>query len=346
MPRFSIIIPIYNVGKYISPCLDSICAQTYRDFEAIVVDDGSLDDAPTVCEEFAKKDSRIKVFHKDNGGVSTALNLGLEQAKGEWIYFVDGDDWIEANALELINENLEKYTELDILGFNNYYNEIKKEQKNKPLLPNEKILESKEIEKLAISTIWPKWIERKYRYSLPVIRGRWSKVFKRDLIYSNHLQYNPELTTGQDAFFVLECFLHASKVLLINEYLYHYRIYENSHIHRYRDKWEHVFARMNLTKELELCKNIDYVVASSLLKWGALRQFLEKFLFHKNCSLSNSKKKKQLQFFFDNAHCKDIQLSFQLLRYMPEYFPILFLMKFHCKTLLLMLGKLVYGRKQ
>ena len=91
MPRFSIIVPVYNVGVYLSQCLDSICAQTFSDFEAIVVDDGSPDDAPAICDNYAQKDARIKVFHKENGGVSTALNLGLEHAKGDWIYFVDGD---------------------------------------------------------------------------------------------------------------------------------------------------------------------------------------------------------------------------------------------------------------
>ncbi len=346
MPRFSIIVPVYNVGVYLSQCLDSICAQTFSDFEAIVVDDGSPDDAPAICDNYAQKDARIKVFHKENGGVSTALNLGLEHAKGDWIYFVDGDDWIEPNTLETINKNIEKHPELDILGFNNFYNEIEREYKNKPLSPIEKILENTEIERLAVSTINPKWIERKYGYSLPVIRGRWSKAFRRDLIYSSHLQYKPELTTGQDAFFVLECFLRASKVMLVNEYLYHYRIYENSRIHKFRDKWDHVFARMKLTKELCSDKNIDFSIASGLLTWGALRQFFERFLFHRNCTLSNSEKKKQVQRFFDQAHSKDIRLSLQILRHMPEYYPILFFMKHRCAALLLLLGKLIYGRKR
>lgn len=346
MPKYSIIIPVYNVGRYISQCLDSICVQTFHDFEAIVIDDGSPDNAPAICDDYAKRDPRIKVFHKENGGVSTALNLGLEKAKGEWIYFVDGDDWIEANALEIIDLNLKKYPEIEILGFNNYYNEKKTAYKNKRIIPANQMLESLEIERLKAATIFPKWIERKYGYSLPVIRGRWSKVFQRKIIYDNNLAFKPELITGEDAFFVLECFVKAQRVVLINEFLYHYRISDNSAIHKYRENWDHFFARLELSKKLCSNKNTDFSIVLDLLAWGALRQFFERFLFHRNCHLNNLEKKKQIQNFLDKEFCKDNQLPFQVLRYMPEYFLILFFMKYRYISLLLLLGKFVYGRKQ
>ncbi|MEG1313359.1 MAG: glycosyltransferase, partial [Bacilli bacterium] len=93
-PKLSIIVPVYNVDKYINKCIESILAQTFTDFELLLVNDGSLDSSGSICDEYEKKDSRIKVFHKENGGVSSARNLGLENARGEWIAFVDGDDWI------------------------------------------------------------------------------------------------------------------------------------------------------------------------------------------------------------------------------------------------------------
>ena len=93
-PLISIIVPVYNVEDYIRPCLDSILAQTYTNFEAILVDDGSKDGSGSVCDEYAEKDSRFIVVHKENGGVSSARNKGLEIAKGEYIAFVDSDDWI------------------------------------------------------------------------------------------------------------------------------------------------------------------------------------------------------------------------------------------------------------
>ena len=91
-PKISCIVPVYNVEKYLRRCVDSILNQTFTDFELILVDDGSPDNSPAICYEYAVKDSRIKVIHKVNGGVSSARNVGLDVAKGEWICFVDSDD--------------------------------------------------------------------------------------------------------------------------------------------------------------------------------------------------------------------------------------------------------------
>ena len=95
MSTVSIIVPIYKVEDYIRECIDSILAQTYPDFELILVDDGSPDSCGRICDDYANRDNRIKVVHKVNGGLTSARNAGLEVAKGEWIMHVDGDDWIE-----------------------------------------------------------------------------------------------------------------------------------------------------------------------------------------------------------------------------------------------------------
>lgn len=102
-PKISVIVPVYKVEKYLHRCVDSILAQTFTDFEILLIDDGSPDRSGEICDEYAKKDSRVRVFHKENGGVSSARNLGLENAVGEWIWFVDSDDTVEANALNVIN---------------------------------------------------------------------------------------------------------------------------------------------------------------------------------------------------------------------------------------------------
>lgn len=106
MPEISIIVPVYNVEKYLSQCIESIKSQTFEDWELILVDDGSPDNSGIICDEYAKTDRRIKVVHQENGGVSTARNLGLENAKGEYISFIDSDDYIAPEFLKVMLDKL------------------------------------------------------------------------------------------------------------------------------------------------------------------------------------------------------------------------------------------------
>lgn len=108
--KISIIVPVYNVDKYLHKCIDSILAQTFTDFELLLIDDGSKDKSGAICDGYAAKDSRVRVFHKENGGVSSARNLGLDNAEGEWVTFVDSDDWI---AAEMYHNMLDKAKDED-----------------------------------------------------------------------------------------------------------------------------------------------------------------------------------------------------------------------------------------
>lgn len=121
--RISFIIPVYKVEKYISQCVDSIAKQTYSDIEVILVDDGSPDKCPALCDEFARRDERVRVLHKDNGGLSDARNAGLKLATGDYVVFVDGDDfWIKNDSLQRLVDISLEYKDLDYIGFNcNYY---------------------------------------------------------------------------------------------------------------------------------------------------------------------------------------------------------------------------------
>lgn len=115
LPIISIIVPIYNVEKYLRECLDSILAQTFADWECLLIDDGSPDNSGGICDEYADNDCRFKVFHKSNGGVSSARNLGLDNARGEWVTFVDADDMIAPDFLSALVEPTLKYDDLDFV---------------------------------------------------------------------------------------------------------------------------------------------------------------------------------------------------------------------------------------
>lgn len=113
----SVIIPVYNTAQYLSRCLDSVLCQTYRDFELLLIDDGSIDDSGTICDRYAKQDSRVRVFHKENGGVSDTRNYGLDRAEGSYIVFVDSDDYIGPDYLKILTEMaVENNAEMTIIS--------------------------------------------------------------------------------------------------------------------------------------------------------------------------------------------------------------------------------------
>lgn len=109
MDKISIIVPVYNAENYIEQCLESLCGQTYENIEVLLIDDGSSDESLVKCQEWAKKDGRVKVYHQENAGASAARNKGIELATGKYLMFVDGDDWIEADTLEILYCQAEKY---------------------------------------------------------------------------------------------------------------------------------------------------------------------------------------------------------------------------------------------
>lgn len=126
MPTISIIVPIYNVEKYLCYCLDSICNQTFKDWECLLIDDGSTDKSGRICDQYAHKYNQIKTFHKKNGGVADARNYGLKHAIGKYIMYVDGDDWIEADSIErLLQTANENNADLVIGDFNFVYGDKK-----------------------------------------------------------------------------------------------------------------------------------------------------------------------------------------------------------------------------
>lgn len=116
----SVVVPVYNVASYLPQCLDSLLSQTYKDLEIIIVNDGSTDDSPNICDSYAAKDKRMKVVHKINGGLSDARNVGIKQAIGEWIYFIDSDDWLDKDAIRKLYE-FATVNNCDIVQGNMYY---------------------------------------------------------------------------------------------------------------------------------------------------------------------------------------------------------------------------------
>jgi len=189
----SIIVPVYNMELYIRRCIESIITQSYRDWELILVDDGSYDRSGKICDEYAMKDERIRAFHKKNGGVSSARNMGLEKANGEWVSFVDADDYLDSDTLD----KLFRYAcyEFDcVIGGYRIVNEqgdvtYEIEDSAECFISRSKAIE---------------WMYKPeyYRYLGYIC----SKLYKRKIIDENHLRFREDIFFNEDRLFAVEYF--------------------------------------------------------------------------------------------------------------------------------------------
>lgn len=206
--KFSIIIPIYKVEKYLEHCIDSVLAQTYHNFEVILIDDGSPDKCPQICDQYALKDSRIQVIHQPNGGQSSARNIGIELAKGDYIIFIDSDDWwFNSECLSKINKKLlEKDCEVLLIGMKKYYtlsNRFGNEQL--PILEDEQNIT---IERLMQNNLFR--------------ACAWDKVIKRSIIEKYNLRFVVG-QTSEDIEWCAKLLLIEPKFNILSEYIYIYR---------------------------------------------------------------------------------------------------------------------------
>ena len=198
--KLSIIIPVYNVEPYITKCINSILTQGHSYIELLLIDDGSPDNAGTICDAYAKKYPFIKTFHQENRGVSSARNLGLKEAKGEWGWFIDSDDWIESDALDIMLPYLDNCN-VDIIEFS-----FKRNKDTISFFPhNITIFENKNIMKFFLC--FPKF-------------HLWNKIIKRNIIGS--IKFLEGLSIGEDFLFLSQVFDKATKYYFINKVIYNY----------------------------------------------------------------------------------------------------------------------------
>lgn len=227
--KISIIIPIYNVKKYINKCIESIINQTYKNLEIILVDDGSTDGSGKICDEFKKEDNRIVVIHKKNEGVSSARNEGLKIATGDYIGFIDADDFIEKDMyLKMINRIKKDNTKMTIC--NAYLEDENGVQTKNFKSDSQNIIDSYEL----MHRIMEDYVFQGYM---------WNKLYARSLIYNDkndYLKFDTNISNLEDRLFNLQLIDKNKKfnVSFLNEKLYHYIQRESSAIHtRYNDKY-------------------------------------------------------------------------------------------------------------
>ena len=214
MDKISIIVPIYNVESYLEQCLNSIINQTYKNLEIILINDGSTDNSGKICDLYAKKDSRITVIHKKNGGLSDARNTGLSIATGEYIAFIDSDDFIELNMYQVLYRNAIMYN-ADIVWCN-YYDF----SNNSRSCPN--IISKNNIYNLDSN---PETFAKDLLYMYKMDAHVWCRLYKKSLFNSLKFPFNK---TFEDIFILLPLLFSAKKIICITDTLYNYRVRNNS----------------------------------------------------------------------------------------------------------------------
>ena len=242
--KVSVIVPVYNVEKYLRKCLDSIINQTLKDIEIILVNDGSTDSSLSICEEYAEKDKRIIVISKENAGPSHTRNAGLKTAKGEYISFVDSDDYIEENMLETLY-NLGKKSSADIVFCNN------------DIVPFDKF-ECSPYPYPTGKTVYVSEFKSDINYfQHGDITFVWRKIYRRNFLSLNNIFFDDTLRFSEDKIFTALCLQHAKSICGTDKILYHYVLREDSLVNIYILNILDIFY--NLNKEiLENYKNMSH----------------------------------------------------------------------------------------
>lgn len=262
--KISIIVPVYNTEHKIKKCINSIVNQEYKNIEIIIVNDGSTDNSLKICNEMANIDSRIMIINQDNLGVSAARNIALKKVTGNYVIFVDSDDYLEENSIQNIVNSLEDY---DIVSFGyRYIYECKKI--NVDFKYNDRILNQDEaIKLLLLNKIF--------------IGALWNKVFKRECI--EKLLFDEDIKIGEDLLFQYNALKNSTKIKIVNKIVYNYVIYdENTSNKSNYKKW---LQFENVTKYVldDICKT------KPKLKKYAISKYVNSNLYLLNKLPSDSK---------------------------------------------------------
>ena len=289
MPKVSIIVPVYKAEKYLHRCVDSILAQAFTDWECILVDDGSPDGSGAICDEYAQKDARIRVIHKENGGVSVARNFALNDAQGIYVTFVDSDDWIEKTCLETCVREMDE-NRLDLLQFG--YKRIASSGKVLAEVPLGTPVVGKE-----------KYIELQ-KFNVCVGGG----VYRLDIIQKLHLRFEVGMKLGEDQKFFFEYLMCADRMRSLHHTFYYYLLNYNSATVRARSR--------DIIRSMDILG--DFVRSCPLTK-AHFSNVFNAFLYDllKNCDIKVSEYKTLFNRYYNPAVTNNLVLYSKLSKVSP-----------------------------
>ncbi|MDY2726925.1 MAG: glycosyltransferase [Anaerostipes faecalis] len=279
MDLISVIVPVYNVEKYLKKCINSILYQSYSNIEVLCVDDGSTDASLKILKDFEKQDQRVKVFTQNNAGVSVARNHAILEATGQYLMFVDGDDWIDFDTCEKAM-NLARQNDVDMVMWS-YIREMRNESRPKQIFQKNHLFNEKEVkERLYRRLFGLLGEELRQPENADAICTVWGKLYKRELVCDRNIEFPDirEIGTYEDGLFNIRVFENVKRVFFTTDIEYHYRRDNvNSITSEYNEnlekQWENLFSMMKQhikNKELgnSFLKALNHRIALSMIPLG------------------------------------------------------------------------------
>lgn len=310
-PLVTVVVPVYNVEKYLDRCVKSIVNQTYTNLEIILVDDGSPDKCPELCDEWAKRDSRIKAIHKENAGAGMARNTGIENACGKYLLFVDSDDYIKLETVEKCVAELEK-TQADVVMFGRSSVSADGTAKETPVVTDEYYFSGNQV----VDDILPGLFVHEKGIGI----SSCNKVYNLQLIKEKNIKYKSEREIfSEDAIFNLEFFAYAKSVAIIPESFYYYFKNESSFSRSYRKDLQKLNNKF-LEKCILLCD--EYGLNNKVINNIRARYHIYALAGMKqieSCDFSEKQKKMLLEGFF-NDELLHKSITFESLK--PKSIPL------------------------
>ncbi|HCN11492.1 MAG TPA: hypothetical protein DIS75_04025 [Chryseobacterium sp.] len=251
--KISVIIPVYNVERYLKQCLESVITQTFRNLEIILVNDGSTDGSAQICNKFAKKDQRIKVIHQINGGVSSARNRGIKIANGDYITFVDSDDWLTSDMYEnmvsiIVSANLPEVVMCDFLNVKNNVSEKVNANIRNGFYNKENI----------INELYPTLLVTENFGRIPIVSACIC-LFEKSLLVQNNIYFDEQLRYSEDYLFMAAVLINVQSFYYMKEhYYYNYLQVEDSRSKKYKPEWWENLLSLNKKLRKLLSDNKEY----------------------------------------------------------------------------------------
>ncbi len=285
MKKISVIIPVYNVEAYLNRCIDSVLAQTHKNLQIIIVDDGSPDKCPQICDEYALKDDRITVVHKDNGGLASARNAGLAKVEGDYVFFLDSDDWLEANGLELLVRKIEEY-DVDFVK----YRAIRT---GWPGLPENAACMVEKVRELTegyysreriVKEIYPRLIATS-QLTMGAVVGAWGALYKTKFLSENNLVFYEEVKFSEDLVFSANVVRKAKAFYFIDQpCVYHYFFNPSSISKSFRaGRWDSCKSLITFcTRDFQADEEYDFSTELYYLRWFCIMLSVNERKYLKN----------------------------------------------------------------